>query len=79
MEILRGVRAFHWHPDATNGDKLRDKWGKGFWATTPAHMIRGVSDAQMYAEMPQPLLDYIKSLPEYDAEIFREITGRDDV
>ena len=79
VEILRRVRAYHWHPDATNGDKLKDQWGKGFWVTTPAHMIRGVSDAQMYADMPQPLLDYIKSLPEYDAEIFREITGRDDV
>ena len=78
-EILREIRSYHWNPDATNAEKLKDKWGKGFWVNTPAHMIGGVTDATMYENMPQPLVDYIKNLPEYDAEIFRKITGRDDV
>lgn len=30
-----------------------------------------------WADMPQEMLDYIKSLPEFDAQIFKKITGKE--
>ena len=47
-------------------------------AATPAPAISGRTAKEAYAEMPTELVDYIKSLPEYDDEIFRKITGADD-
>ena len=40
-------------------------------------MIKGREDAEAYADMPQKLIDYIKALPEYNAKIFKAITGRE--
>jgi hypothetical protein len=79
MEILRGVRAFHWEPDATNAEALREQWGDGVWNKTPAHKIAGVSDGRMYEDMPQGLVDYVRSLPEFDEKIFAEIVGPEEV
>ena len=31
-----------------------------------------------YSDMPQDLVDYLTGLPEFDADIWYEITGRKD-
>lgn len=48
------------------------------WSSTPAPKIQGMDRGYAYADMPQELVDYIKSLPEFDAAIWYEITGRKD-
>ena len=67
-----------WYPDFTNAKKLKQKYGNGAWCATPAPAITGRTTREAYAEMPTDLVEYIKSLPEYDDEIFRKITGADD-
>ena len=41
----------------------------------PAPRIEGVDDKTAYKDMPEKLIEYFKSLPEFNAEIFTEITG----
>ena len=63
-----------WFPKFNNAYELRDKNG-GAWKCAPAPMIKPKTDAEAYADMPQSLINYIKSLPEFNAKIFEEITG----
>ena len=67
-----------WYPNFTNAEELKEKYGNGEWCATPAPAIVGRTAKEAYAEMPTELVEYIKSLPEYDDEIFRKITGEDD-
>ena len=67
-----------WYPNFTNAEELKSKYGNGEWKSTPAPAISGRTAKEAYAEMPTELVDYIKSLPEYDDKIFRKITGADD-
>lgn len=67
-----------WYPRFTNAEQLKEKYGSGEWCSTPAPAIMGRTAKEAYAEMPTELVEYIKSLPEYDDEIFRKITGEDD-
>ena len=77
-EVREKLLSFGWFPYYTNAEELRQKYGHGDWSRTPAHKIEGRSDAQAYADMPQEMVDYIRSLPEYDEEIFAAIAGLDD-
>ena len=67
-----------WYPKFTNAEELKGKYGNGEWCATPAPAITSRTAKETYAGMPTELVDYIKSLPEYDEEIFRKITGADD-
>ena len=49
----------------------------GDWQRVPADRIKEVDNATAYKDMPKKLIEYFKSLPEFDAEIFTEITGID--
>ena len=40
--------------------------------------IVAVDNKTAYKDMPKELIDYFKKLPEFDAEIFNEITGLED-
>ena len=66
-----------WNPDFTNASELKEKYGRGEWAATPAPLIDGRNVYEVYKEMPDEMVAYIKAMPEFDAEIFKEITGRD--
>ena len=67
-----------WYPKFTNAEELKEKYGNREWCATPVPAIMGRTAKEAYAEMPTELVEYIKSLPEYDDEIFRKITGADD-
>ena len=55
------------------------RWNKGFTACSRGlQKIVAVDNKTAYADMPQKLIEYLKSLPEFDAEIFNEITGLED-
>lgn len=70
-EVRRKLDA--WYPQFTNAEELRGRSG-GEWSATPAHRITARTAREVYAEMPEALRAYVKSLPEYDDEIFRAIT-----
>ncbi len=71
-------KLFNWSPNFTNAEDLKQKYGDGEWKATPAPVIEGRTAKEAYAEMPEELIAYVKSMPEYDDEIFRKITGADD-
>jgi len=62
-----------WHPEVNNLKSLYLKNGSK-WECTPIHKAKEISNKEAWSGMPKKMLDYIKSLPEFDAEIFKEIT-----
>ena len=76
-EIKNNIRqlAGDWFPKFTNAYELYAANGQD-WPSTPAPKIEARDRTYAYADMPQKLVDYIKSLPEFDADIWYEITGR---
>nr|DAK64935.1 MAG TPA: hypothetical protein [Caudoviricetes sp.] len=74
-EVKEKIRecADGWYPKFTNAFDYYKKEKK--WECVPAPRIEGVDDKTAYKEMPKKLIEYFKSLPEFDEEIFTEITG----
>lgn len=74
-EVIKNIRecADGWYPKFTNAFDYYEKEKK--WECVPAPRIEGVDDKTAYKEMPKKLIEYFKSLPEFDAEIFTAITG----
>lgn len=73
--ILRDIKLIfmYWHPKFTNAEELILK--NNYWEYTPANKIIEVTIKEAYKDMPKELIEYFKSLPEFDAKIFKEITG----
>ena len=67
-----------WYPNFTNAEELKAKYGNGEWESTPAPAISGRTAREAYAEMSDDLKAHIRSLPEYDEEIFKAITEADE-
>lgn len=65
--VAEGYKIFNYDWTANYGDNYcyADKDGK----------VEGVDDKTAYKDMPEKLIEYFKSLPEFNAEIFTEITG----
>ena len=74
-EVKENIRecADGWYPKFTNAFDFYEKEKK--WECVPAPRIEGVDDKTAYKDMPEKLIEYFKSLPEFDAEIFTAITG----
>ena len=66
--------AIGWYPKFTNAFDLRAANGND-WKSTPAPKIKGVEAKEAYKDMPKELVEYFKALPEFDGDIFKEITG----
>lgn len=67
-----------WFPKFNDAFELYDKVGQ-VWEKVPAPNIKAVAAKEAYKDMPNDLIEYFKSLPEYDKDIFNEITGGLDV
>ena len=63
-----------WTPTFNNLKSLYLKYGSE-WKKTPIDRAEEISKEEAWASMPQEAIEYIKSLPEYDADMFYEITG----
>lgn len=55
-------------------NELYDESGKE-WSKTPIPLVKEKSKKDAWKDMPIEAINYLKSLPEFDAEIFKEITG----
>lgn len=71
-EVIDGLKTFGWTPDFTNAGALKE--GKE-WKEVPAHKIKAIAIKEAYSKMPKEMLEYIRSLPEYDEDIFNAVTG----
>ena len=45
------------------------------WKLTPIQNAQVLSRKEAWADMPEAAIDYVRSLPEFDAGMFEEITG----
>lgn len=69
LRVLNG-----WSPTFNNLQNLYLKHG-GEWRLTPVRKAQETIKEEAWADMPKEAIEYLKSLPEFDAEIFEEITG----
>lgn len=65
-----------WRPTYSNLKSLYIKNGKD-WEKTPIKDAAGIQRQEAWADMPQAAIDYLRTLPEFDPEIFFQITGHD--
>ena len=74
-EVVNAINSCRdgWYPKLTNAFDYYEKEKK--WECVPAPRIEGVDDKTAYKDMPKKLIEYFKSLPEFNAEIFTAITG----
>lgn len=73
-KIWDDLKSFNWHPKFTNAEELLVKYG-GKWECVPPRRIEARDAKEAYADMPQEMLEYVKAMPEFNAEIFKKITG----
>lgn len=71
-EIYETLNSFEWYPKFNNAEQLK---GKLEWHETNIPAIMGVDNKTAWSSMPEEMLNYIKSLPEYNEKIFNKITG----
>lgn len=70
-EVNQKIRVFNFIPHFDNFYEL--KGNKEWWALCFPDLCE-VDNKTAWSKMPKEMLDYIKSLPEYDEEIFKKIT-----
>ena len=70
-EVYQKIRDFNFFPHFDNFYEL--KGNKEWWALCFPE-LREVDNKTAWSKMPKEMLEYIKSLPEYDEEIFKNIT-----
>ena len=71
-EIFDELNSFGWYPKFNNAEQLK---GDLEWYETNIPAIKSVNNKTAWSSMPEEMLNYIKSLPEYDEQIFNKITG----
>lgn len=64
----------YWHPQFNNLKSLYLKHGSE-WKQTPIPKAEELSKKKAWSDMPKVAIDYLRSLPEFDAKIFEEVTG----
>ena len=65
-----------WFPKFTNAFDLYTEAGKD-WSKVDASKIVGTDPDKAWEGMPKQTIDFLKSLPEFDPEIFKAVTGID--
>jgi DNA-directed RNA polymerase sigma subunit (sigma70/sigma32) len=72
MEKLIG-----WYPKQTNAVELYNQHGKEWSKIDTSKLAAKEKFTDDWVNMPKEAIEYLKSLEEFDAEIFKEITGLD--
>ena len=63
-----------WIPTFNNLKSLYLQYGSD-WKLTPIPRAAEISKEEAWRDMPREAIEYIKSLPEFDGDMFYEITG----
>jgi len=73
IEIKNKLDSFNWYPNFTNAIDLK---GNKEWYETNIPKIQRKDPKEAWSKMPKKMEDYLKSLEEYDQEIFDYVTYR---
>ena len=71
-KLIETIKDFRWSPSFNNAEQLK---GHLEWYETNIPAIVAVDNATAWSFMPAEMKAYIESLPEYDEEIFKLVTG----
>ena len=63
-----------WFPEFNNIHILYLKYGSE-WEKTPINRAQDIQKEEAWKDMPKKAIEYLKLLPEFDAVIFKEVTG----
>jgi hypothetical protein len=72
-EVMNRIMSFNWSPTFNNLKSLYLKSGS-IWEETPIPNAKELSIKEAWSDMPNEMLEYIKSLPEFNKEMFYKIT-----
>ncbi len=72
FEVRSKLKSFMWTPKY---DNFYDLKGNKEWYSIAFPELMVVDDKTAWSKIPTEMLEYIKSLPQFDAKIFKEITG----
>ncbi len=75
-EVFNKLQSFNWYPKQTNAFELYIKNGSE-WSKVPTSELTYKAWDASWQEIPKEMIEYFSSLPEFDAAIFKEITGLD--
>ena len=75
-EVRREIERLNdgWHPNFTNIKELYLKVGSS-WDKVPLYRLKDKTNAEAWADMPKATIEYLRSLPEFDAKVFEAVTG----
>ena len=71
-EVYAHIQSFRYVPNFDNFYELK---GDKEWWSLCFPMLMEVDNKTAWSKMPQEMIDYIKSLPEYNEKIFEKIVG----
>jgi hypothetical protein len=63
-----------WYPKFNNLFELYSKNGSE-WEKTPIYNAKAIQKEQAWADMPKAAIEYLKSLNQFNAKIFFDVTG----
>ncbi len=66
------LQSFQWYPKFNNSEQLK---GNLEWHETNILSIAKIEPKIAWSFMPEDMKVYLKSLPEYDEEIFNKVVG----
>jgi hypothetical protein len=64
-----------WEPTFNNLHALYLANGEA-WEKTPIPQAKALQKEEAYSEMPKEAIEYLRGLPEFDAKVFEEVTGK---
>ena len=70
-EVFKKIKSFNWTPKWDNFYEL--KGDKEWWSIAFPELM-SVDNKTAWSKIPPEMLEYIKSLPEYNDKIFKAIT-----
>lgn len=70
-EVYAKIKSFDWVPHFNNFYELK---GDKAWQSLCFPLLKDVDNKTAWSTMPAEMLEYIKSLPEYNETIFKKIT-----
>jgi len=73
---MNKLRSFDWYPKQTNAFELYTQCGNE-WSKINTSDLTYKDWDKSWKDMPTEMVEYLQSLPEFNADLFKEIIGLD--
>ena len=73
------MQEFSWYPKQTNAFELYVKAGRDWKKIDSSKLTYKQDFTDDWVNIPSEMLSYIKDLKEFDAKLFKDITGLEDL